>query len=147
MKFIGSNAPRNASIDLATAKARGIPVSATGYTSHGAMEMTWALIHAAARHVPAEVASFRSGGWQVGVGGDLKGSTLGVMGLGNIGRAIARVGLAFEMDVIAWSENLTQEAATRRWRASGGQGDAAAGGGLPDAAYGAVQAQPRHCRR
>lgn len=111
LKFIGSNAPRNASIDLDACKERGITVSATGYTSHGAMELTWALIHAAARHVPEEVASFRSGGWQVAVGGDLKGSTLGIMGLGKIGASMARVGAAFEMNVIAWSQNLTAEAA------------------------------------
>ena len=111
LKFIGSTAQRNASIDLPAAKQRGVTVSSTGYTSHGAMEMTWALIHASARHIPAEIASLRAGGWQVGVGRDLKGSTLGIMGLGNIGRAIARVGLAFEMNVIAWSQNLTAEAA------------------------------------
>ena len=111
LKFIGSTAQRNASIDLAAAKERGIAVSSTGYSSHGAMEMTWALIHACSRHIPAEVASLRAGGWQVGVGRDLKGSTLGIMGLGNIGRAIARVGAAFEMNVIAWSQNLTAETA------------------------------------
>ena len=111
LRFIGSNAPRNASIDLAAAKERGITVSGTGYTSHGAMELTWALIHAAARHVPAEAASFRADGWQVAVGADLEGATLGVMGLGNIGRAMARIGRAFGMEVIAWSQNLTAEAA------------------------------------
>ena len=111
LKFIGSNGVRNASIDVAAAKDRGIAVSSTGYTSHAAMELTWALIHAAARHIPAEVASFHQGGWQVGVGSDLKGSTLGIMGLGKIGQAIARVGHAFEMNVIAWSQNLTAETA------------------------------------
>ncbi len=111
LKFIGSNAPRNASIDLDAAKARGIAVSGTGYTSHGAMELTWALIHAAARQIPAEAESFRTGGWQVAVGADLEGATLGVMGLGNIGRSMARIGRAFGMEVIAWSQNLTAEAA------------------------------------
>ncbi len=112
LSFISSTGPRNASIDLDATRARGIAVSSTGYTAHGAIELTWALIHAAARHIPAEAASFRAGGWQVGVGGDLQGSTLGVMGLGRIGQAVARVGLAFGMDVIAWSQNLTAEAAT-----------------------------------
>ena len=111
LKFIGSNAPRNASIDLAAAKDLGKLVSSTGYGPSGALELTWALIHAAARHIPAEVASFRSGGWQVGVGVDLRGSTLGVMGLGSIGRGMAKVALAFGMEVIAWSQNLTAEAA------------------------------------
>ncbi len=111
LRFISSTGARNASIDLAAAKAQGIAVSSTGYTSHGAMELTWALLHAAARHIPAETTSFRHGGWQVGVGGDLKGSTLGIMGLGKIGRAMARVAVAFEMEVIAWSQNLTAEVA------------------------------------
>ena len=111
LKFIGSNAPRNASIDLPAAKARGITVSSTGYSPHGAMELTWALIHAAARHLPAEVASFRSGGWMTGVGADLEGATLGIMGLGSIGSRIAAVGRAFGMTVLAWSQNLTAEKA------------------------------------
>ncbi len=111
LRFIGSNAARNASIDLAAAKSHGIAVSATGYGPSGAMELTWALIHAAARNVPAEVASVRSGGWQVGVGLDLQGSTLGIMGLGKIGSDMARVAKAFRMDVIAWSQNLTAAAA------------------------------------
>ncbi len=60
---------------------------------------------------PTEIASFRSGGWQTTVGRDLRGSTLGVIGLGRIGRQMAKVGLAFGMEVIAWSQNLTDEAA------------------------------------
>lgn len=113
LKLISSTGARNASIDTACAKERGITVSHTGYMSHGAMEVTWALILAAARHVPQEVAAFRSGGWQQTVGIDLKGSTLAIMGLGRIGSAIARIGLAFEMDVIAWSPNLTDETAAK----------------------------------
>ena len=111
LRFIGSNAPRNASIDLPAAKELGKVVSATGYGPSGAMELTWALILAAARHVPAEVASLRAGGWQVGVGADLRGSTLGIMGLGTIGRGVAKVAQAFGMEVIAWSQNLTAEKA------------------------------------
>jgi phosphoglycerate dehydrogenase-like enzyme len=112
LKLICSTGARNASIDLAAAKERGITVSFTGYTSHGAMEVTWALILAAARYVPAEYAAVQAGGWQGHVGIDLKGSTLGLIGLGQIGKAIARVALAFEMKVIAWSQNLTDETAT-----------------------------------
>ncbi len=111
LRFVGSNAPRNASIDLAAAKQRGVVVSGTGYGPSGAMELTWALIMAAARHIPAEVASLRTGGWQVGVGLDLRGSTLGIMGLGKIGSDMAKVAHAFGMEVIAWSQNLTAEAA------------------------------------
>lgn len=113
LKLISSTGARNASIDMECAKQRGITVSSTGGLAHGAMEVTWALILAAARHVPQEVAAMRSGGWQQTVGIDLKGSTLGIMGLGRIGSAMARIGLAFEMDVVAWSPNLTEEAAAK----------------------------------
>ena len=111
LKLILSTARRNASIDLEAAKARGIAVCYSGYSSHGAMEHTWALILAAMRHIPLETQSFRQGGWQLGVGIDLKGKTLGIVGLGNIGRGVARVAQAFEMEVIAWSQNLTEEVA------------------------------------
>ncbi len=118
LKFIGSTAPRNVAIDLDAAKQCGITVCSTGYTAHGAMELTWALILAAARQIPAETASLRSGGWQVAVGRDLYGSTLGIMGLGSIGRRMAAVAGAFGMEVLAWSQNLTAEkaqAAGARW--------------------------------
>ena len=111
LKFIGSTAPRNASIDLEVAKQRDITVCSTGYTSHGAMELTWALILAAARQIPTETNSLRNGGWQVAVGRDLQGSTLGIMGLGRIGQRIAAVAMAFGMEVLAWSQNLTAAAA------------------------------------
>jgi phosphoglycerate dehydrogenase-like enzyme len=111
LKLIITTGARNASIDMAAAKERGITVCHTGYTSHGAMEMTWALIMAAARQVPAEYASLQTGGWQRHVGLDLKGATLGVIGLGKIGQSIARIGKAFEMNVIAWSQNLTEATA------------------------------------
>ena len=111
LKFIGSTAPRNAAIDLDAAKARGITVCSTGYTSNGAMELTWALILAAARNLPAEFASVQRGGWQTSIGRDLQGSTIGIMGLGRIGQRIAAVARAFGMEVVAWSQNLTREAA------------------------------------
>jgi phosphoglycerate dehydrogenase-like enzyme len=111
LRLICSTGPRNASIDLACTRERGVVVCHTGYSPHGAMELTWALILAAARHLPVECRSLQSGGWQRTVGTDLKGRTLGIIGLGNIGRSIARVALAFEMNVLAWSENLTAETA------------------------------------
>ncbi|MBS1081248.1 D-2-hydroxyacid dehydrogenase family protein [Gluconobacter kondonii] len=111
LKFIGSNVPYNASIDLTATKQHGIVVSSTDGRGNGAPELTWALLLAAARQIPAEVGSFRSGGWQVGVGADLEGTTLGVMGLGKIGARVAAIGRAFGMKVIAWSENLTAETA------------------------------------
>ncbi|KEH15205.1 D-isomer specific 2-hydroxyacid dehydrogenase domain protein, partial [Medicago truncatula] len=111
LKFIGSNAPYNASIDLDAARKLGVVVSGTGGRGNGAPELTWALILAAARHIPAEHVSIQSGGWQVGVGADLEGSTLGLLGLGKIGARVATVGRAFGMKVIAWSQNLTEETA------------------------------------
>jgi phosphoglycerate dehydrogenase-like enzyme len=112
LKLIASTAFRNASIELQAARERAIVVANTGYDSTPTIEMTWALILASARHVAAENASLRSGGWQRRIGNDLKGKTLGVLGLGNIGGEVARIGHAFGMRVIAWSENLTAEKAT-----------------------------------
>ena len=111
LKLILSTGRRNAAIDVDAAKQRGITVCHTGYSSHGAAEHTWALILAAMRHIPAETASLKSGGWQRHVGIDLKGKTLGIVGLGNIGAKMAQVARAFDMEVIAWSQNLTPEKA------------------------------------
>ena len=111
LKLILSTGRRNAAIDLDYAHSRGITVCNTGYSSHGAMEHSWALILAAMRHVVQENTSLRSAGWQTRVGIDLKGKTLGVVGLGNIGGEIAKVAQAFGMKVIAWSQNLTDEKA------------------------------------
>ena len=111
LKLIASTAFRNASIDLAAADERGITVCKTGYTSHGAIELTWALILAILRNIPAEFASLRKGQWQISVGGDLEGKTIGLVGLGNIGARIAKIAHAFGMNVLAWSQNLTRESA------------------------------------
>jgi phosphoglycerate dehydrogenase-like enzyme len=73
--------------------------------------MTWALILAVARHIPQEETSVRAGGWQQTIGTDLAGSRLGVVGLGRLGSRVAKIGQAFEMDVVAWSQNLTDERA------------------------------------
>ena len=111
LRLIVSTGGVNASIDLEAARERGITVANTGYTPHGAIELTWALILAAVRRIPAEVTSFRAGGWQVAVGGDLERRTLGIVGLGRIGSACARIARAFGMEPIAWSPNLTREKA------------------------------------
>lgn len=111
LRLIASTGSANASIDLEAARERGIAVVHTGYTSHGAIELTWALLLAAVRSIPAEVNSVRAGGWQVAVGGDLFGHTLGLLGLGRIGSRMAQIARAFEMRVIAWSENLSAEKA------------------------------------
>jgi phosphoglycerate dehydrogenase-like enzyme len=111
LKMIASTAPRNASIDAEAAKERGIAIMHTGYTSSPTVELTWALILAGARHITSENASLRAGGWQRCIGGDMAGQTLGILGLGSIGSQVAKVGLAFGMQVISWSENLTAQAA------------------------------------
>jgi phosphoglycerate dehydrogenase-like enzyme len=111
LKLIASTGSRNASIDLATAAERGITVTHTGYTSTPTIELTWALILASARHIPSEAASVRGGGWQRSLGDDMAEKTLGVIGLGNVGSGVVKVGLAFDMKVIAWSQNLTSSAA------------------------------------
>jgi phosphoglycerate dehydrogenase-like enzyme len=111
LRLIASTATRNASIDLEAAAERGIEVVHTSYSSNPTIELTWALILASARNLVAENASLRAGGWQRLIGDDLTGKTLGVLGLGNIGGAVARIGKAFGMEVIAWSQNLTAERA------------------------------------
>jgi phosphoglycerate dehydrogenase-like enzyme len=118
LRLIASTGTRNASIDMAAAAERGIRVTATGYRSTPTIEMTWALILASSRHVVRENNSVRGGGWQRSIGRELDGKVLGVLGLGNIGRPVARIGLAFGMKVVAWSENLTfedAEAAGATW--------------------------------
>ena len=111
LKLIASTGSVNASIDVAVAGDRGIAVVHTGYRSDPTVEFTWALILACARHIVTESNSVRSGGWQQTMGVDLRGKTLGVLGLGNVGSEVARIGSAFGMKLIAWSQNMTPEAA------------------------------------
>jgi phosphoglycerate dehydrogenase-like enzyme len=111
LRLIASTGTRNASIDLEAAEERGIQVVHTGYTSAPTIELTWALILGSARNLVAENTSLRGGGWQQSVGDDMAGRTLGVLGLGNVGGAVAQIGNAFGMKVIAWSQNLTAERA------------------------------------
>jgi phosphoglycerate dehydrogenase-like enzyme len=111
LKLIASTGPGNASIDVAAAGHHGVAVVHTGYRSDPTIEFTWALILACARNIVTESNSVRSGGWQQIVGTDLRGKTLGVLGLGRIGSQVARIGSAFGMNLIAWSQNLTPEGA------------------------------------
>ncbi len=111
LKMIASTGPFNASIDMAAAEERGIHVGTTGGTVASTVELTWALILAGARNLVTEAVSVRDGGWQTSVGRELSGRTLGVLGLGRIGARVARIGEAFGMEVIAWSQNLTPAAA------------------------------------
>jgi phosphoglycerate dehydrogenase-like enzyme len=103
---------RNASIDFAAAAEHGVTVSGTGSASEPPAELTWALILGLARGLVAESESVRRNGpWQSTVGTDLYGARLGLLGLGKIGGRVAAVGQAFGMDVVAWSQNLTDERA------------------------------------
>ncbi len=113
LKLIVSTGSRNASIDMKAAEELGITVAPTGYESR-AQEMTWALIMALARHIVPEITSVRAGGWQTTVGADLKGKTIGIVGLGRVGSDVAAYARAFGMRVIAWSENLTAEKAEQQ---------------------------------
>src|ERR1700675_2731793 len=112
LKLIASTGSRNASIETQTAADLGIAVTATGYDSTPTIEFTWSLILASMRGIDREAVSLRAGGWQTSLGSNLRGKSLGVVGLGNIGREVARIGLAFGMKVIAWSQNLTEEKAS-----------------------------------
>ena len=111
LKFIVTTGMKNASIDVEAAKARGIVVSGTPTGGHAAAELTFALIMSLARGLVREAESMRSGGWQAGLGRDLKGATLGLLGPGRLGSQVGRFGLAFGMKLIAWSQNLTRERA------------------------------------
>lgn len=101
----------NASIDVEAARAQGIVVCGTESTTSATPELTWGLILSILRSIPTEDAAVRGGGWQSTVGGDLDGHRLGVVGLGRLGTKVARVGAAFGMDVVAWSQNLDAERA------------------------------------
>jgi phosphoglycerate dehydrogenase-like enzyme len=111
LRLVVTTGMRNASIDLDAAREHGIVVCGTPGGTPGTVELAWALILAVVRQLPAEDARVRKGGWQHTLGTDLGGSTLGLLGLGRLGRAMVPVARAFGMDVIAWSQNLTAAAA------------------------------------
>jgi len=111
LKLLVSTGAANSAIDVAVATELGVVVSGTGYFSYPTAELTWAMILAAARKLPQQVQSMRTGGWQLGLGTSVHGLTLGVLGLGNVGEQVAAIAHAFGMQVIAWSENLTAERA------------------------------------
>jgi phosphoglycerate dehydrogenase-like enzyme len=96
----------NASIDLDAAHDLGVVVCGTGSLGAPTAELTWAHILGLVKHVRLEDAAVRAGGWQQQPGGDLEGRRLGLLGLGRLGRRVAAVGLAFGMEVVAWSANL-----------------------------------------
>jgi phosphoglycerate dehydrogenase-like enzyme len=112
LKLLVTTGMRNASIDFTAAARHGVTVCGTASAPGTTAELTWGLIHALTRAIPAENANFHTGGpWQTSVGRDLRGATLGVIGLGNLGQRVARVGTAFDMRVLGWSRSLTEETA------------------------------------
>ncbi|MQS10898.1 D-2-hydroxyacid dehydrogenase family protein [Streptomyces kaniharaensis] len=112
LKLLVASGMRNSVIDYAAAEAHGVTVCGTTSSSAPPVELTWALLLGLARGIVPESTALRENGpWQSTVGADLNGRVLGLLGLGKIGSLVARVGLAFGMDVIAWSQNLTEERA------------------------------------
>jgi phosphoglycerate dehydrogenase-like enzyme len=111
LRLLVTTGMRNSSIDLAAAGQAGVTVCGTRGSAGATAELTWALILALVRHVPEEDRRIREGGWQQTVGFGLRGRTLGIVGLGNIGRQVASIGRAFGMEVLAWSQHLSHAAA------------------------------------
>ncbi len=111
LKLLITAGMRNASIDMKAAAERGVIVCGTAGLPYPTAELAWGLILALMRRIPAEDRAVRDGRWQTTVGLGLNGKTLGVLGLGTLGSRAARVGGAFEMQVLAWSANLTAERA------------------------------------
>ncbi|MET9144151.1 D-2-hydroxyacid dehydrogenase family protein [Streptomyces sp. NPDC004042] len=112
LKLLIASGMRNSVIDHAAARANGVTVCGTESSPTPPVELTWALLLGLARGIVQENNSLRSGGpWQSTVGADLHGHRLGLLGLGKIGSRVAQVGLAFGMEVTAWSQNLTKERA------------------------------------
>jgi phosphoglycerate dehydrogenase-like enzyme len=106
LKLLVTTGMGNASIDVEAARELGITVAGTGGTPTHTAELTWGLILALARQIPREDRAVREGRWQETVGLELAGLTLGVIGLGRLGSQVARIGEAFGMEVIAWSQNM-----------------------------------------
>ncbi len=109
LRLIVTTGMSNAAVDVDAATAAGVVVSGTGGILTPTSELTWGLIFALLRHIPAEDKMMRSGGWQSTVGTGVAGKTLGLLGVGRIGKLVAEAAKAFRMDVIAWSQNLTTD--------------------------------------
>jgi phosphoglycerate dehydrogenase-like enzyme len=112
LKLLVTTGKRNASIDLEAAKAHNVTVCSTGGSGRATAELAIGLMIALVRHLREEFHAMRpGGGWQTTLGNDLEGKTLGIIGLGNLGAKVGRIGTAMDMQVIAWSENLTDDRA------------------------------------
>ncbi len=107
LKYIITSGMRNKAIDLDAAKKRKIIVSGTEINVNPTCELTWALILGLARNIKSEIDNMYQGYWQTTIGVELKGKILGLIGLGRVGSQVAKIGKAFGMEVMAWSENLS----------------------------------------
>ncbi len=113
LKMICTTGNVHAALDAKAAADRGIPITTTASSRYATAELTFGLVLALARQIVAHHNSVQSGGWQIALGHDVRGKTLGVIGLGNLGAQVAGFGKAFGMNVIGWSQNLTDEAAAK----------------------------------
>lgn len=111
LRLLVTTGLRNASIDVEAARARGVVVSGTEGLPYPTAELTWGLLLALARHIPAEDRAIREGAWQTSLGVGLAGKTIGLLGLGRLGSRVARYAQAFDMRVLAFSQNLSDERA------------------------------------
>ena len=111
LRLLMTTGLRNASFDMEAASDMGIPVCGASGAGEGPTELTWGLILSLLRHIHEEDKRSREGSWGTTVGVGLKGKTLGLIGLGHIGSLVAKVGKAFDMNIIAWSQNMTAERA------------------------------------
>ena len=111
LRLLMTTGLRNASFDIEAASDLGIPVCGASGAGEGPTELTWGLILSLLRHIHEEDKRSREGTWGTTVGVGLKGKTLGLIGLGHIGSLVAKVGAAFDMNIIAWSQNMTAERA------------------------------------
>ena len=114
LKLLVTTGMRNASVDMAACADKGITVCGTDGGSHATAELAMGLILGLARNFQIEIANMREGRWQTTVGQDLRGKTLGILGLGKLGGQLAEYAKAFKMDLIAWSQNLTDERAKEK---------------------------------
>lgn len=111
LRLLVTTGMANAAIDIDAAHQRGVIVTGTASSGTGTIELTWALLLAALKHLPLEDRALRSGTWQVSLATDLADKRLGLIGLGRLGSGMVPVAHAFGMEVVAWSQNLTTERA------------------------------------
>ena len=112
LRLLVTTGMRNRSVDVAACVEKGVTVCGTPGFGNPTVDLTWGLILSLTRRIPEQERALREGRWQVALGNGLESKTLGVLGLGNLGARVARVGAAFGMRVVAWSPNLTEERAT-----------------------------------